>query len=177
MSVRTELVLDQLVDRLLTPVLERRDEPPADHLDGALRAAGERLMTADPDLAHELARAGYRARVVEAELFAPAREPLPDAAQPLALADPERFAVELATGEPAGRPNPEDPQAASWRVPGPGGHVRHYLALRTIGALHAERRAERPLADPASLKRCWMYGFFLRCAEEAREATRTPRSG
>jgi hypothetical protein len=34
--------------------------------------------------------------------------------------------------EPLGKPSPDDEAAMSWRVPGPGGHVRHFLARRTI---------------------------------------------
>jgi hypothetical protein len=40
------------------------------------------------------------------------------------------LAIELAAAEPPARPDPDDPRAVSWKVPGPGGHVRHYLAVR-----------------------------------------------
>jgi hypothetical protein len=91
---------------------------------------------------------GYHTRTLELERFAPAREPLPW----LLGADPD----ELAAQEPLERPDPGD--APSWRVPGPGGHVRHYLALRAVAGLEGE---------PLELKRAWMRGFFRHCVEEA----------
>jgi hypothetical protein len=63
-------------------------------------------------------------------------------------------ARELASREPLERPQPGDPHAVTWRVPGPGGHVRHYVALR----LTAGRR---------ELKRDFVFGFLIRCCEEA----------
>jgi len=68
--------------------------------------------------------------------------------------------------EPVGRPAPDDPAATTWRVPGPGGHVRHYLARRTIEDLLQGR--DRPFdGDPADLKIPWVYGFLVRACEEA----------
>ena len=174
MSVRTELVLEQLVDRMLESVLERRVRPHGDELMRRLDVAGPRFLPDDHALARDIALAGYDTRIVEVERFSPARETFTEAAAPLALADPERFAAELADAEPSGRPEPGDAAPASWRVPGPGGHVRHYLSLRTIGALHSERsRGTSAPADPTALKRCWWYGFFLRCVDEAGSRTRS----
>jgi hypothetical protein len=57
----------------------------------------------------------------------------------------------------------------TWRIPGPGGHVRHYIALAAIDDLVASTDATSGTApaDPTRLKRCWLYGFFLRDCEEA----------
>ena len=59
----------------------------------------------------------------------------------------------------------------SWRVPGPGGHVRHFLARRTIEEYL--READAPVESPEELKRPWMYGFFVRACEEALPAGAT----
>jgi hypothetical protein len=136
------------------------------------------LTLAPPDegrLEMRLRRAGYLARVVEVELFDPAKQP----ASWLAARVRERLAAEggdwgaalggacaeLARAEPVDKPHPDDPAAATWRVPGPGGHVRHYLARRTIEEQLQGR--DRPLGgDPAELKVAWAYGFFVRACEE-----------
>ena len=122
------------------------------------RIAGRARERCGDDVTAE--RLGYQTRVVEAELFAPARE----AAGWMADALRERMAggageaeaiealsAELADAEPEGKPAPDDERAASWRVPGPGGHVRHFVCLR---------------AAPGR-KREFLYGFFRRCCEEA----------
>lgn len=165
-----------------------------EHLVGSLlRAAQERLVTgmpaeSDTTIAAELdgpvrvdlARLGYLARVVELERFEPARQPMPWLAElvsersvtaSVSRIDAMRtISGELARAEPEERPHP-DSGAASWRVPGPGGHVRHYLATAAL-----ERRREAAVdlaasddrtATVAELKHCWMFGFFLRCCEEA----------
>ena len=137
-SVRAELVKDVLVGRIAERARER---------------AGDQR---DP------ARLGYEMRIVEGELFDPARQAAgwlteelrrrtEDGADPRAAI--EALGRELAAAEPEGRPAPDDEQASSWRVPGPGGHVRHYVAEQLA---------------PAE-KRSFMYGFFLRCCEEALE--------
>jgi hypothetical protein len=141
MSVDSRLVKDVLVRELL-----RRAEAHA--RDGA----GEALD--DP-----LAVIGYCARLAEAELFEPARLPIPGLSEELAERAAPELSRELAEAEPPGRPDPGD-GAPSWRVPGPGGHVRHYVAMQA-----AEERS--PDADSAESKRAFMYGFFLRCCEEA----------
>ncbi len=139
----------------------------------------------DPDLAlaandearleMQLRRAGYLARVVEAELFEPARRPATWLAARVrdrcgdgedVQAALQATCAELARAEPVGKPHPDDPAAATWRIPGPGGHVRHYLARRTIEELLQGR--DRPLdGDPADLKIPWVYGFLVRACEEA----------
>jgi hypothetical protein len=74
-----------------------------------------------------------------------------------------------AQSEPVERPDPPDEHAMTWRIPGPGGHVRHYVALAAIDDLVASTDATSGTApaDPTRLKRCWLYGFFLRDCEEA----------
>ena len=140
-SVHAGVLKDVLVDRIATGARER--------------AAGDDT----PE------RLGYEMRNVEHELFAPAREPAgwlasalreriaAGASEPSAIA---ALSAELADAEPAGKPAPDDESAASWRIPGPGGHVRHFVSLQ---------------AAPAS-KRDFLYGFFRRCCEEALEAER-----
>jgi hypothetical protein len=125
-AVRTEVVLEVMVGSM--------------HEEAARRAADEGRPDAE--------RLGYHARVVERERFAPAREPIGWLSDLLAGRDAATVAAELAAGEPEERPDP-DSGVASWRVPGPGGHVRHYLALR------------------AGDKRGWMRGYFERCCEDA----------
>ena len=163
MAVQSELVrvtmVETIRDRTLARVGEPLPHPVAEVLGMARR----------PDLA----RAGYFFRVVETELFAPAREPaawiteelravadgdelrrVPAAASPWPHAVQD-LAAGLADREPLERPDPRNPDAVTWRIPGPGGHVRHYVALALFGD-----------GDPA-LKRDVVYGFVLRCCEEA----------
>ena len=183
-SVRTELVGEYVIDRVLEETLRRHPG----ELPGAIAEAIGRTLDAVPEapaeaapLAEALARAGYLTRVVEAEMFEPARAPNPWLTE--ALADRlaasgespaeavESLSRELAVLEPPGRPDPGDQRAVTWRVGGPGGHVRHYLAGRAVGALAPRDTGDRPrlpegFSDPGLLKRCWLYGFFLRCCEE-----------
>jgi hypothetical protein len=152
MSVDSRLVKDVLVGELL-----RRAEAHAE-------AGAGKLLGDEPS---EMAVLGYCARLAETDLFEPARAATPGLAEQFekleAGTDRQAAALrvgrELAAAEPAGRPDPGD-DVASWRVPGPGGHVRHYVAL-----LAAERRA--PDDDLAQCKRAFMYGFFVRCCEES----------
>ena len=129
----------------------------------ALPAGVEARLACVPDgtdAARVLARRGYLTRFVETELFEAARRPVP-----LLHVDPDEVAgltAELAAAEPAGRPSPDDERAATWRVPGPGGHVRHYLAVQ------AARLLAPDLPEDAG-KRAWLYGFFVRSLEERAE--------
>jgi hypothetical protein len=137
------------------------------------------LTLASPDegrLEMRMRRAGYLARVVEVELFEPAKQPVPWLAtlvrERLAAAGDDWAAAltaacaQLARAEPVAKPHPDDPAATTWRVPGPGGHVRHYVARRAIE--DALQGRDRPLdGDPAELKIAWVYGFFVRACEEA----------
>lgn len=115
--------------------------------------ATEELLARGSHDAHA-ARAGYLTRLAETERFAPARAPMPWLSKLLADGDAATVAMELATSEPAGKPAPADPAATTWRVPGPGGHVRYFLAARWSHGDDERRRA-------------WLYGFFVRCCEEA----------
>jgi hypothetical protein len=140
MSVDARLVKDVLVRELL-----RRAE--------AKEQQGSGAALEDP-----MAVLGYCTRLAEAELFEPARAPTPGLAERLAAGSTPELARELADAEPADRPDPSD-DAPSWTVPGPGGHVRHIVAMQAH-----EKRV--PGSDPAESKRAFMYGFFVRCCEE-----------
>ncbi len=172
--VDTGLVLQTLVERMFGIVEGRRDEEPPAAAAGVLGAADLRLSESHPRLESDLGHAGYLARVVEVELFEPARRP----AEWIAPMLTERFAStaswddavaegcsELARVEPLDKPSPDDEAAMSWRVPGPGGHVRHFLARRTIEDYLPDSGVR--IREPAELKRPWLYGFFVRACEEA----------
>ena len=178
--VDTGLVLQTLVERMFGLIEGRRSEGPPEPVAGVLAAADLRLAGGDPQVEADLRYAGYLARVVELELFEPARR----AAEWIPELLIERFAstatwdeavagtcADLARSEPLGKPSPDDEAAMSWRVPGPGGHVRHFLARRTIEDYL--RDADAPVESPEELKRPWMYGFFVRACEEALPAGAT----
>jgi hypothetical protein len=168
MRVRTELVLDQLVSRVLGRALELRSQ----QFDPDI----ERLLDDGPE-PPELARLGYASRLAETEMFEPARKPMPglgelmderieaDASQPVATAE---LCRELAAEEPDEKPAPGE---GSWRVPGPGGHVRHYLALAAVDELRQGRGNGEPAItrelSAGEAKRSFLYGFYARCCEEA----------
>lgn len=186
--VNTSVLLQTLVEAVHEQVLERRAAGVPEAILPVLEAADQRLAgDNDPALDHGLRLSGYLARVVEVELFEPAQR----AADWAPLRVRERYARtgnweeavaavcgDLARAEPIEKPSPDDPDAMSWQVPGPGGHVRHYLARRAIEELLRAR--EEPIeGDPADLKRPWMYGFFVRTCEEAlaAEAAVDPDAG
>jgi hypothetical protein len=171
-SVNTELVREFVLERIAAVVEERFPGTPGDAARAALdRVATEVLGLESPSAAGvALARRGYLARIAETELFEPARTPTPGLADRLRarVESPTEtmlaaFAGELARAEPAERPDPDDERSFAWRVPGPGGHVRHYLAIGAIRT-SAELAADDTNGD---LKRCWLYGFYVRCCEEA----------
>jgi hypothetical protein len=176
MSVRTEVVLETLVGEITAAVQRRFAAPLPDDVEAALAGARDRLDpamrdgSASPAVATRAARAGFLARVVERELFARAREPAP--ALYAELVDGEEAAAALASREALARPDPSDPDAVTWRVPGPGGHVRHYVAE---GLLESECGvdASTGAGERTTLKRCWIYGFLLACMREDRGAPRT----
>jgi len=122
----------------------------------------------------QMRRKGYLAREVELELFEPAQQPArwltPVLEKHFAESADRAVALtaacaELARSEPVAKPHPDDPAANTWRVPGPGGHVRHFVARRTIEELLQGR--DHPFdGDPADLKTPWIYGFFLRACQE-----------
>lgn len=172
--VDTGLVLETLVGRMSGLVEGRRADGPGEALAALLAAADLRLTGSRPELEAELGHAGYLARMVELELFEPARQPAEWLRTALAARAEEAggrdeattgLCSELARSEPLGKPDPDDEAAVSWRVPGPGGHVRHFLARRTIEEQLSG--AEAPVEDPAELKRPWLYGFLLRACEES----------
>ena len=154
MSVRSELVKETLVDTICSRVQARMADEVSASVAVALEAA---------PASHSAARAGYFARIIETELFEAARVPMPTLADELVAGRaggtpwPEtvvEVARALAAREPLERPDPHDADAVSWRIPGPGGHVRHYVALRLVEA------------GRASFKPDFMYGFLVRCCEE-----------
>jgi hypothetical protein len=154
MSVQSELVRTTMVETIRERAVAQADGPVPEHVAAVLDAA-ER-----PDLA----RLGYFARVTETDLFEPAREPAAWIARELqARARGEspwpnavsKLAASLADREPSKRPDPENPDAVTWRVAGPGGHVRHYVAVALAGD-----------EDEPTPKRDFVYGFVVRCCEE-----------
>ena len=141
-SVRTQVVLDTLVGSIADTVAARLDEP----LDPAVEA-----MLGDG----RLERMGYLARAIEIERFERAREPMPWLAERArGSIDAATLARELAATEPDERPDPDDERAVSWKVPGPGGHVRHYVALRAGADVGTGG------------KRAWLTGFLVHCIRE-----------
>lgn len=174
--VNTAVLLQTLVEAVHEQIVERREAGAPEDAPAALVGAGGSLAGDDePELDRELRIAGYLGRVAEVDMFEPARRPADWVPERVAQAR-ERAAdvsaavaelcLELANAEPVDKPDPDDPAAASWQVPGPGGHVRHYVARRSIE--HHLRDRERPITgDPAELKRAWLYGFFVRTCEEA----------
>lgn len=174
--VDSGLVGQTLVEAVFTKVGERGEQRPPAAILAILESRDQALAGAnDPELDNGLRLAGYHARIVEAEMFEPARrhaEWAPELVRGYrARAGNWSAAIAAACGdiaraEPVGRPDPDDELAMSWRVPGPGGHVRHFLARRTIED-HLRELEEPVDGDPAELKRPWLYGFFVRVCEEA----------
>jgi hypothetical protein len=168
MRVRTELVLEQLVSRVFGRALELRSQ--------ALDPDLVRMLDEGPEPG-ELARLGYCCRIAETEMFEPARRPMPWLSERIESgASVAAICRELAAEEPDEKP---DPGQGSWRVPGPGGHVRHFLALAAAGELHhGEGDGNPPITREHSrgeAKRCFLFGFYARCCEEV--AARPPGSG
>ena len=198
-AVRTEVAKEVLIDGLFERVMDRYPgDPPetvAATIDAVLQAILEREPAPDAhagarEAAARMSRIGYLARVVETETFPAAREPITwltgalrerGARSPASWFEVAReVSGELARREPVEKPRPDDEQAASWRVPGPGGHVRHYLALRAVGGeLEGGEPATPGVAGlaPDDLKRAWMYGFYVRCCEESLPAHPPPAPG
>lgn len=173
--VNTSVLLQTLVEAVNEQVQERRATRALIQTPPALEAEHSLIGDDEPALDRSLRVCGYLARVLEVEMFEPAQRAadwVADEIEPhLARAGSEDEAIaalcgELAQAEPIGKPDPDDPAAMSWRVPGPGGHVRHYVARRAIE--ECLRGRDKPIeGDPADLKRSWVYGFFVRTCEEA----------
>lgn len=185
MSVSSDLVREHLVMAIHRAVHARLAKGLGADTEATLASSSKRLLGDGPDRsaierAGVLAKMGYLTRIVEREMFAPAQQPIDWLAEALrerlvaapqtSTDGPEALAVELVESEPEGRPDPTS-GAPSWRVPGPGGHVRHYVAQAAIAEpIAAAATVPEPESDPATLKRCWLLGFFLSCCEEARSA-------
>ncbi len=175
-AVDTGLILQTLVERVVDRVEARREEGPPEAIAAVLDAMDPQLGGGeDSELLAGVRHAGYLCRVVEVEFF----EPASNTADWIPGMLRERFArtmgwpeavvgvcADLARSEPLGKPSPDDEAAMSWRVPGPGGHVRHYVARRTIEE-HLRGREAPTVGEPSELKRPWLYGFFVRVCEEA----------
>jgi hypothetical protein len=174
-AVDAGLVAKTLVDAVCTRVDDLPQPEPGGPIGEALEDLPLSLVSKQEGAVEmKLRRAGYLARKVEVELFDPAKKPAAWLAKRLR----ERHAIEgdwaaavtslcaeLARAEPVGKPDPDDPAATTWKIPGPGGHVRHYVARRSIEE-HLQGR-DRPFdGDPADLKIPWAYGLFVHACEE-----------
>ena len=173
--VNTTVLLQTLVEAVNERVEERRAARELLTTPSALEAEHSLIGDNDPALDRALRVCGYLARIVEVDMFEPARDTaawVPDmvATYYTRTGDIQEAVAalcgELAVAEPIDKPDPDDPAAMSWQIPGPGGHVRHFVARRAIEELLRGR--ENPIeGDPADLKRSWVYGFFVRTCEEA----------
>lgn len=173
--VNTNVLLQTIVEAVNEQVQERRAARALIETPPALEAEQSLIGDNEPSLDRALRVCGYLARVLEVEMFEPAQhvadwvgEYMDPALARTGDKDEAIAALcgELAQAEPIDKPEPDDPAAMSWRVPGPGGHVRHYVARRAIE--ECLRGRDKPIeGDPADLKRSWMYGFFVRTCEEA----------
>jgi hypothetical protein len=159
MRVRTELVLEQLVSRVLGRALELRATPLPEQTNALLAEGPEPTG---------LSRLGHASRVAETEMFEPARQPMPWLGERIDAGDAlAEICNELAADEPDGKP---DPGEGSWRVPGPGGHVRHFLALAAADeVIHADSGRDPATRELSAgeAKRSFLFGFYVRCCEEA----------
>lgn len=184
MTVRADLVREHLVAQLheqaaqaypgeiAGPVAAELDRP-LELIEGHARASA--LPPATLALATELARLGYLGRIAEIEFFPQAAAPIDWLAGRLeGLPWPEIAALcgDVAREEPEDRPDPGEGAPPSWRIPGPGGHVRHYLAVGAAAERGPKDRDGNPrlpegIYEIGELKRCWMYGFLVRCCEES----------
>lgn len=174
-AVDPGLVGQTLVQAIYDRVLDRKAPNPSDPIGAALDDADQAFVAgSEARVEMRMRRAGYLARAVEVDMFEPAKQ---GAAWLQALVREQHAqsgdwalalaatCAQIARAEPVAKPAPDDPAAATWRVPGPGGHVRHYVARRTIEDELQGR--DRPFdGDPADLKIPWVYGFFIRACEE-----------
>ena len=146
-AVQSNVAASLLIDGLFDEAVAR--------VGTALPVPAERALSQADDV--RVARLGYLARVIELERFEVARAPASWLVERV-VARPEEpiadLAAALAAEEPLEKSAPAD-GAPSWQIPGPGGHVRHFLALRAIDGVLSER------------KRSWLFGFFVRCCEDA----------
>ena len=184
--VDSALVRDTMVEGIHEKVEAHRKEGPPDEILPVLEAEGPTTGCEDAELDRGLRHAGYLARVVETEMFEPARRVadwIPDMLRER-LADSGDWSravteacADLANSEPLAKPSPDDESARTWRIPGPGGHVRHYASSRAIGEELTRVNVIAEIGDPSELKRLWLYGFFVRACEEALPAGALSGSG
>jgi hypothetical protein len=188
MPVQVEVIKEILVDRILGGALEQYPGSPPAPVKHALEAELDLPAADGGALDLRMRRIGYLTRIVEADLFEPAREPLEGLADELArqiarggawTAAACAVSAERAREEPLPKPSPDDEHSTSWKVPGPGGHVRHYVVAAAIAdALSVEANGQNQppegIEDAAELKRCWMYGFLVRCCEQALAPASSP---
>lgn len=181
MPVQLEVIKEILVDKVLGTALERYPGDPPAEVRQALDAELALSVCDGGPLDLRMRRIGYLCRIAEAEMFDPARQPMEGLAETLErrLAEDGSWpsaaaalSAELAGEEPLPKPDPADSRAISWKVPGPGGHVRHYVVAAAIAeSLDADgnglNRLPDGIDDAGELKRCWTYGFLVRCCEEA----------
>ena len=182
MPVHPDVVKEVLVDRILAQALAREPAIPTPPVRRALVSELDLPACDGGPVDLRLRGIGYLARGIEAEMFDPARQPLPGLGELLreriasgddwpsaAIAISCRFA----RTEPLPKPKPGDDHAVSWKVPGPGGHVRHYVVAAAIaevlreGAGGPEHVLPSGITEAGELKRSWTYGFIVRCCEEA----------
>ena len=175
-QVDSALVRDTMVEAIHEKVEALRGDGPPESILPVLEAEGPTTGCEDAKLDKGLRHAGYFARVVETEMFEPARRPIEWVPEMLkerlaATGDWARAVTEactdIANSEPLGKPSHDDERARTWRIPGPGGHVRHYASSRAIGEELGRISAIAEIGDPSELKRLWLYGFFVRACEEA----------
>lgn len=138
MSVNTGLVLETLVGSICAEVAKLAGEERV--LRPALATDVVASLAADGALAGACANRGYLARAVELDLFEPARAPTPGLREAIEMLVAEgseldeavaSYSLSVAVREPLRRPSPDE-GTFTWKVPGPGGHVRHYVALQAI---------------------------------------------
>lgn len=175
-QVDSALVRDTMVEAIHEKVEARRREGPPDSIRPVLEAEGPATGNQDERLGKGLRLSGYLTRVVEVEMFEPAKRQADWIGDMIRerLADTGDWAravtetcTDLANSEPLGKPAHDDERARTWRIPGPGGHVRHYTSSRAIGEELGRTNAISEIGDPSELKRLWLYGFFVRVCEEA----------
>lgn len=193
MKVRADLVREHLVAQLheearvrypgdIAEAIAEQLRRPLDRLDGPERASA--LPTETVAFTTELARLGYVAREAETTFFEHAGGPIEWLSERLEEVSGEddqarweeiaALCAELANEEPDERPDPGPQAPVSWRVPGPGGHVRHYLAVGAAAERGPKDRDDNPrlpagIYEIGELKRCWLFGFLMRCCEESAE--------
>ena len=192
MPVHPDVVKEVLVDRILEGVLAREpvDVPPP--VAQALEASLELPIADGGAVDLRMRGIGYLSRRVEREMFGPARQPLDGLGQMLQQsiaagkdwpAAASAVSCRYAEAEPLAKPPAGDDRAVSWKVPGPGGHVRHYVVAAAIAevlsdrAYVADQMLPAGITDAGELKRCWIYGFMVHCCEEVVPPVRAPESG